>query len=629
MQELLRNPLILLVVLLVSLALVAVACGGEEEEEAPTIAAPAAPQATSASAPTAAPAAPQATSAPAPTTASPTPTPAGATYRTTPTPTGAAPTAAPAPTEPPAEMRGQPKVETLVMAVDPAAGETNFPWAGTVDHHQQMDLVMEVLVDIDAYDGLVVPELARTWELSPDGKEWRFVLEEGVQWHNNWGEFTAADVLHSIAMYQRDDSLLAFATDFRQVDIEASEIVSDYELILKLKTPNPDFLFYAAPSGGGLIMSKAQWDAGGDDAYAEDMIGTGPYRYTGRTLGVNVTYELLPDHWRRNNPPPDFQKVDLRWMQEVASRNAGLLSGELHMTELTRELSDAAVRTEGMKIIQSNLPAYSIYAVFQGLFPAEAGNFDPPYQYPDLPYIDPRVREAVNRAFDKETIKNTLFSGRAGNAVSAGFFINQAGWNPDWVTNFEEKYGYDPERSRELLAEAGYADGFKITGFNMNFFGFPEYSDMMQAMQLDLQKVGIEMELEEWQFNNYLAAMREKEPEANGIWLLPASPLLVYAKLSLHNRSNGFVHTFVTEELDEVFAELQVTVDLDERDRLQREMGDIIYDAYGYMPFFETFIEWTVDPNIVDQWPFPGNDGANYGHFDLITACTTEEPCLN
>jgi peptide/nickel transport system substrate-binding protein len=609
------NPAGILVLLVMALALVAVACGGDDETT-PATAAPA----TSAPAATAVPSGPE----PTPTTA-----PSGATYRTTPTPTGAMPTAVPSPTDAPAVTRGQPKVDTLFMAVDPAAGETNYPWAGTVDHHQQMDLVMEVLVDIDAFTGLVLPELAKSWDLSADGKAWTFQLQEGVQWHNNWGDFTAADVLHSIAQYQRDDSLLAFASDFRQVDLDTSEIIGDHEVILRLINPNPDFLFYAAPSGGGLIMSKAQWDAGGDEAYDDDMIGTGPYRYTGRTLGVNVTYELLPDHWRRNNPPPDFQKVDLRWMQEVASRNAGLLSGELHMTELTRELSDAAVSGRGMKIIQSNLPAYSIYAVFQGLYPAEPGNFDPPYAHPDLPYTDVKIREAINRAFDKETIKNTLFSGRATPAVNGGFFINQAGWNPDWVTNFEENYGYDPERSRELLVEAGYPDGVKIKGFNMAFFGFAEYSDLLQAMQLDLQKVGIEMELEEWQFNNYIGAIREKKPEGNGIWIIPASPLLVYAKLSLHNRSDGFIHTFETAELDAVFAELRQTVDLDERDRLQREMGNIIYDGYGYIPFFETYIEWTVDPNIVDQWPFPGNDGANYGHFDLITACVTPEPCFN
>ena len=83
-------------------------------------------------------------------------------------------------------MMAEAKVETLVISVDPSAGETNLPWAGTVDHHQQMDLVMEVLVDIDPTTNVWVPELAKSWELSADGTEWTFQLEEGIQFHNGW-----------------------------------------------------------------------------------------------------------------------------------------------------------------------------------------------------------------------------------------------------------------------------------------------------------------------------------------------------------------------------------------------------------------------------------------------------------
>ena len=135
-----RN-LLLLVIALMALALVAVACGGDDATQAP--AATTAPAATAAptvaAAPTAVPSGPQ-----------PTPTTATGAFRATPTPASAAvssPTAAP--TEEPAMMTGEAKVETLVISVDPSAGETNLPWAGTVDHHQQMDLVMEVLVDIE------------------------------------------------------------------------------------------------------------------------------------------------------------------------------------------------------------------------------------------------------------------------------------------------------------------------------------------------------------------------------------------------------------------------------------------------------------------------------------------------
>ena len=612
------NHILLLVMSVI--VLVAVACGGDDEVAAPAPTSPpaAAPTSPPAPAPTAVPSGPQ-----------PTPTRATGAFRADPTPAAAAPTPVPQATEAPAMMEAQPKVETLVISVDPSAGETNLPWGGGVDHHQQMDLVMEVLVDINPTENVWVPELARSWQLSEDGTEWTFQLEDGIQFHNGWGEFTADDVFHSAAMYQRDDSLLGYATDWREIDLDASTKVSDHEIILKLKNPNPDYLFYVAPSGGGLIMSKAQWDAEGDAGYEADMVGTGPYRYTGRSYGVNITYERLDDHWRRNNPPPSFDKVDLRWIREVASRNAGLLAEEIHLTELTRELSDAAVSDHGMKIIQSNFPGNQLNGVFQGLYPAEPEKFDPPWQDPTLPYTDVRVREAINRAIDKETIKNTLFRGRVTISPQIGFYSNLPGWDPRWLEEYEEHYGYDPERARELLAEAGYPDGFKVKGILMNVFGFPESADFMQAVDVYLRDVGIEMDLEEWEFSNYLASWRAKEPESHGLWIAPPSYKTVFAQLSLFNRSTGAIHFYETPELDVLFAELQTTVGLDERDRIQREMGNILYDEYAYMPFFYIYIEFVANPNIIDNWEFPGSDGANYGHFDLITACLTEEPCYN
>ena len=191
------------------------------------------------------------------------------------------------------EQQGEVKVDTLVIAVDPSAGETNLPWGGTVDHHQQMDLIMEVLVDIDAEQSISVPQLAKSWELSEDGTRLTFQLVEGVECHDGWGEFTAQDVLHSARMLTREDSLLGYANDWRSIDLDGSEIISDHELVIQLKGPNPDFLFYIAPSGGGLMMSKSYWDAEGLEGYTDDMIGTGPYRYVDRELGVDVNCEKL------------------------------------------------------------------------------------------------------------------------------------------------------------------------------------------------------------------------------------------------------------------------------------------------------------------------------------------------
>jgi peptide/nickel transport system substrate-binding protein len=467
--------------------------------------------------------------------------------------------------------------------------------------------------------------------LNEDGTEWRLKLEEGVQFHNNWGEFTSADLIHSIEMQQREDSLLAFANDWRTIDLENTQVIGPHEVVLKLTTVNPDFMFYLSPGGGGLMMSKAQWDEGGDAAYEEDVIGTGPYRYTGRTYGVDTTYERLPDHWRVKNDAA-FDKVQIRWIQESATRNAGLLADEIHITELPRDLSADAVANHDMKIIASQQNAYAVFMTYQGQGPdvsLEGDVWAGGMQYPDLPFNNVKFREAITRAVDINKINRNIFYGSAKPNFTASWATTLAGWDPAWQENFATDYGYDPDLARQLLEEAGYGDGVKIKGIAMNFFGFPEYNDTMQAIQLDLQNVGIEMELEEWQFNNYLAAMVDNKEEANALWIIPHSVFLAQAAINIHEYTKGFGRFYPNPELDVLYEELITTVDGDERDRIQREMGQIVYDNYGMGSLFNLSIEFTVNPNIVDDWPYPGDDGANYGHMDLITACLTEDPCLN
>ncbi len=576
-----------------------------------------------------------ATTAPAAAAAQPAASPTAPAFRAAATvaPTARPAAAAVAPT-------GDIKVDTLVIAVDPSAGETNLPWGGTVDHHQQMDLVMEVLVDIDPERNIWVPQLATSWELSEDGTRWSFQLVEGVEFHNGWGEFTAEDVLHSARMLTREDTLLAYATDWRTIDLDASAIISDHELALQLQSPNPDFLFYIAPSGGGLMMSKAFWDAAGLEGYNEDMIGTGPYRYVDRELGVDVDFEKLPqEHWRLNgqggNPAEvDWPMVNLRWISEAATRNAGLLAGEIHLTELTRELADVAVSNHGMKVIQSNFPGNQLWGIFMGLYPETPASggwsaWEQPWMYPDYAPTDIRVREALNRAVDKDLLIDTLFSGRVTISPVGGFYPNLPGWDEAWLERYDELYGYDPDRARELLADAGYSadDPAQMKMIVMNIFGFPESADLVQAIGVMFNDVGVDVSYEEWEFGNYYASWTKKEEQSLGFFVGSPSYKTVYAQLSLFNRSSGFIHLYETQELDELFMELSNTVPVDERAAIQNQMGDILFEDYGYLPLFYIFIEFVANPEIIDTWEFPGSDGANYGHFDLIRACRTAQPC--
>ena len=298
-----------------------------------------------------------------------------------------------------------------------------------------------------------------------------------------------------------------------------------------MKGPNPDLLFYSALSGGGLMMSESFWDAEGLDGYTDDMIETGPYRHVDRELGVDVDLKKLPEHWRLNgaggNPAPvDWPMVNLRWISEPATRNAGLLSGDIHLTELTRELADAAVANHGMKVVRSNFPGNQLWGIFQGLYPetpapGEWSTWETPWMYPDFAATDKRVREALNRAVDKCLLADTLFSGRVTISPLGGFYPNLPGWDNAWLEQFDEFYGYDPDRAQELLAEAGYGpdNPAEMSLKVMNIFGFPESADLMQAIGVMFVDVGIDVSYEEWEFGNYYSSWTKKEPESVGFWV--------------------------------------------------------------------------------------------------------------
>ena len=108
-------------------------------------------------------------------------------------------------------------------------------------------------------------------------------------------------------------------------------------------------------------------------------------------------------------------------------------------------------------MVSSQLPAIQVAWSMGGLYLATPGSLDA-----QTPWADLRVRQAMNRAIDREVLNTELFNGRGEFMPVLGFHPSLAGWDSEWVKGFPEMYGYNPELARELLAEAGYPDGFKF-----------------------------------------------------------------------------------------------------------------------------------------------------------------------
>ncbi len=604
--QILRRPIALLAVMLAALA---VACGSSAT---PTL------ESTATTAPTA--------------TAAPATTPGAAVT--------SAPTAAPQPTEAPPASMGEAKVDRLIMGLISPTRDYFRTWIrGSADQLIKQDPMMEWLFEISPVTNTMGPWLATEYTLAPDSMSWSIKLAEGADWHNkaggDFGQFTAADVEHSHDIWcnpdypgREDDPSSGYRVGMCQV--EDVEVVSDHEIIMHCNVPCPDLPFYYSEATDMVMYSKQQWDKEGERAYETQIAGTGPYIFEEHKLGESVLYKKAEgDHWIHN---VDWNELIMTWTLEEATRLAQFQAGETHLTEVNKDLTDQLVE-QGYKLVKSTGPAQQVQINFTGLYfgtedesrdkyVGSTGKLDP-----DLPFTDVRVRQAINKAIDRETIRLELYKGRVTPAYVHGFYEGLPGYDDTWADRFDEMYGYDVEAARQLMADAGYEDGFKANAWLFPFPGAPELIPLMEQVQIYLEEIGIDLTLTEADWAGTVIPKLNSREFPGFMWAIPPSKKVVETQIAGFNAGYNVTHQYETDELFELWDKLRNTADLGERDAILREIGNVKFEQFENVPMFEVFIEAILDPNIVDNWIFPGWDGGDVGHTWLITACKTEDPC--
>jgi peptide/nickel transport system substrate-binding protein len=538
-----------------------------------------------------------------------------------------------------APTTGQPKVERLVMGLITPYHDYIRPWInGTADHNIQHDPMLEWLFEIDPHTGQILPWLAEKVTLTPDGRSWTIQLRKGVQFHHGFGEFTAKDVVHNHALWcddnypgRKDPPTSGYREGICAV--ERIEVRNDHELVMRCRVVCLDLPFYYSSASNVIIFSKAQWDAEGEAGYERRPAGTGPYMFKERQLGRYVLYERAPGtHWKHG--VVDWKELQMTWTLEESTRYAQLLAGETHLTELNKDLTDELV-AKGYKLIRSRGTAQQVQLIFGGLY---FGTEDPQKKrYTEsggitgkldrsVPWTDKRVRQAMNKAINREELRQVLYKGRADLMYVHGFYPDLEGWDPTWEQRFREMYGYDPAAAKRLLAEAGFPKGFKAKAWLYPFAGAPELIPLVESIQIQLREVGIDLELEE---ADWVAAVRPKlrDRKAQGyLFPLPPSKKAVESQLAF-NTGKNIVHQFETDELYGMWEELLQLSDPKARDAQLRKIGNYKFENFEVIPLFNVYIEVIVDPKIVADWPFPGWDGGDIGHTWLIQACKQEKPC--
>jgi len=463
----------------------------------------------------------------------------------------------------------------------------------------------------DPITGAAGPGLALDWSINEDFTQWSFNLREGVQFHFGWGEFTSADVLNQHELMQGDEVVATMGSVWRTATSTAN---GPHEVTFTFPDPYLDGLRLFSRTAGDLyFFSKAQIDAEGIDGIDKRPAGTGHYQYLERRPGLSLSFETADtEPW--DGVDVDFPEFQLSFITEDATRLAVLLAGDAHMANLSRDLQSEAVN-QGMKIIRSQQPTIQTVAFMLGQYFLTG---DESYK-PGRPVENIKVREAMNRAVNRADIMEYIYKGSGTPVYVYGFTPGHEGWDPRWEAEFDANYGYDPERAKELLAEAGYKPGeIELEFPSLNFSGNPELSQIAEAIQLDFERVGIKANLQEMEYTVLRPKLVEKSAWDH-MWVSRNLPIRTTQEaMRVFFADEGVIHGAMHDEFEGLFNELKGTIDPAQRDSIAREMGNFAFDNYLAIPVAQIFYELTVDPEFVEEFIFSGQTPTSIDHIHLI-----------
>ena len=518
----------------------------------------------------------------------------------------------------------------LRIASVPPVQQLVGSWLGTTTAaNMQVRPFSDPLIHTDRFDGSLVPGLATSWEANEDGTQWTFHLRDDIEFQHGWGKFSAQDVPHSTGLIVKEDAIASDTGIFRELFgntyddvINNVVVVDDNTVRYDVQVPNSIVDFFISAQQGNLFMySKAQFEAEGLDGYEARPAGVGPWQFEERTLDVNLLYSRVADHYRRS---PFFEELEWVLIPEENTRLAQLKTGQVQIGEISRELHVDAVGS-GLQVVQSQLPSLQVTFIIGGVYNPEAGSEcldggERCFYQADEPHLDVRVREAINRAINRQEINEQLFDGIGQPHVVWGYHPALPGWNPRWLEEHEEKYGFDPERARQLLKESGH-EGYKVKLLLTELPGVPEMIPMGEATYTYLTNVGIDVTSEAVEWSTYRADYYRPGRTHGTIAASRGTYRPAEITVRSYNRSGptGFWRTSVDPRTDTLYDLATRSMDPVVKADALRELGDLKFDLYSEAPIVWLPAQLVIDPKEVGEYVWPGNINASFTHTEYIT----------
>lgn len=318
---------------------------------------------------------------------------------------------------------------TIAMQLEPPHLDPTSAAAGAIDSVLYAN-VFEGLTRF-ASDGSVVAGLAESWEIGADGTTYTFKLRDGVTFHDGTA-MDAEDVKFTLDRARADDSANAQKVLF--AGISEVTVIDPTTVEVKLSAPDGNFLFNMAWGDAVIVAPESI------ETIKQTPIGTGPFKFDAWVQGDRIEISRNPDYW---GDAPALEAATFKFISDPTAAFAAMMAQDI----------DAFAGFPAPE----NLPQFEADPRFQVLVGTTEGETILAMNNKLPPFDNIKVRQAVTHAIDRQAVIDGAMFG-LGTPIGTHF----APHNPDYV-DLTAQSNFDPEKSRALLAEAGFADGFTTT----------------------------------------------------------------------------------------------------------------------------------------------------------------------
>lgn len=422
-------------------------------------------------------------------------------------------------------------------------------------------------------DGELKPSVATSWE-AVDDLTWEFTLQEGLTFQN--GEPLDAEAV-KFTIDRIMDPEAGIPWRGLMGPIESTEVVDDTTVRVTTSEPFGPLVQKLLVA---YIIPPDYYQEVGQEGFAEAPIGSGPYQWSDFDPLTHLTVEAWPESWRWEGEAPGVSTITWQKLPEDSTRVAALTAGEIDVAEgLPPE-------------VISQLEGQGINVISQPIAQTNVVNLRSTW---DTPLADMQVRQAINYAVDKQAILDSILQGH-GTLVDRQLIGPESfGYNPDL-----EPYPYDPDRARELLADAGYPDGFDVT-YHFSIGRYPKDKEVSEVIAAQLGEVGINVNLEYLENVVFSQMSREGTIGPMNIYGWQTMPAMDINQPIPFFKCDVPRENFCDPELDRLIEEMEAALDADEREERAHEMAVYLAETapvlflwqfhtiYGVQPYVDGF----------------------------------------